>query len=425
MFEDLTDTDRENIRQYLAGIEALEAREPERLSAEVWDEVSPSLQRGEIPEKYRDRIGACPITEGQQTTAGYYDIVREAWNAECSALWDKYRDSISRVLISALKSAKDEEAKSVSIKVLDLLNDFVNFVEPPTIKVTAKRVDKLEYPVDKVNSVVWESEKYNVGQLIKIALERRGAGKQVNIFYSINFDAIEENENVTISKQLLPFDKRVYIAASALFNAGNEYFSVTQLHRVMGNTSSPTAAQVQRINDSITKLSSAKIFIDNSQEIAAKYKYPFFKYDSNLLPMERVTRVEINGQVVEAAIHLYREPPLITFARERKQVTTVPAKLLQSPISKTDANLQLEDYLLGRISREARSKTSARFLFKTIFENAGISTAKQKQRAPEKIEKYLKYYKQCDYIKDFIMGADGVTVFFKEQALTSDFLSSN
>ena len=78
-----------------------------------------------------------------------------------------------------------------------------------------------------------------------------------------------------------------------------------------------------------------------------KYKYNHFRYDAALLPLERMQAI-VNGQTVDSAFHLFREPPLITFAKERKQVTTIERKVLQTPISKTNQNLLIEDYLLER-----------------------------------------------------------------------------
>ena len=63
MAEKLTKKDLAELQAYQAAIREWKGREPERLSAEVWDEVWPSLQKGVIPEEYRDRIGSNPITE--------------------------------------------------------------------------------------------------------------------------------------------------------------------------------------------------------------------------------------------------------------------------------------------------------------------------------------------------------------------------
>ena len=134
-------------------------------------------------------------------------------------------------------------------------------------------------------------------------------------------------------------------------------------------------------------------------------------YDASLLPFERISAY-INGQLTESAIHLFREPPLVSFARERNQITTISRQLLESPINKTDANLLLEDYLIERIGRMKNTKSNAplKMLFKTIYEKCAITTAKQKQRAPEKIRRYLDHYKKCGWIKGYKEDTDGIKI---------------
>jgi hypothetical protein len=160
-------------------------------------------------------------------------------------------------------------------------------------------------------------------------------------------------------------------------------------------------------------MTGAKILFDNKAEVDALDGYPHFKYDGPLLPFERITAI-VGGQISEGAIKLFREPPLMSFAKQRHQVTTIDVKLLQSPISKTDANLLIDDYLIERISKAKKGKgSSCKILFKTLYERTNITTKKQKQRAPEKIIKYLNYYQQQEFIKRYTMQPDGIIVYFE------------
>ena len=179
----------------------------------------------------------------------------------------------------------------------------------------------------------------------------------------------------------------------------------------MGNEGKPSNVQVQKIYNAVSKMTGARISVDNTQE-ADSYKYPRFVYEGTLLPMERGA-VIVNGQLADAAIHIFREPPLITFARKRMQITTVELKLLQSPVSKTDANLQIDDYLIERIAKAKNGKgKSCRILYKTLYERTSITTKKQRARAQEKIKRYLDHYKQCGFITGYSMKADGLTVHY-------------
>lgn len=274
--------------------------------------------------------------------------------------------------------------------------------------ITATRAEIIEYPLDNVNSKIWTLLEKDTGGQIALKAEKTGSERELNIYYAINFD--ELGEDISITKRLTPFDKRVYIAVSALFNAGNKTVTLTQIYYAMGYTGKPGKSDLERINSAITKMNGAKIYVNNEQEAAA-YKYNKFIYDGSLLPLERGTAL-INGQLSDAAIHLFREPPVISFAKQRKQITTINVRLLQSPISKTDANLLLEDYLIDRIAKAKNGKGQRRILFKTLWEKAGASTVKQRQRMPAKVERYLKHYQACGMIQAYTIEPDGITFYF-------------
>lgn len=277
---------------------------------------------------------------------------------------------------------------------------------------TAKRAVNIEFPVDKVNSTMWNMlQEARGGQLTMwpIKAEKDGSEKELNIIYGIDFSDLEA-AGVKITKRLLPFDKRVYIAISALFNSGNNVISLTQIFFAMGNTGRPAAYQIQKIQDSITKMSGARVLVDNTQEVTV-YKYPRFKYDGPLLPIERATAI-VNGQIADAAIHIFREPPVMTFAKQRRQITTITVKALQSPISKTDANLLIDDYLLERIAHAKNGRQPKKILYSKLYEAAQITTKKQRERAPEKIKTYLEHYKACGLISRYTMLKDGIQLDF-------------
>lgn len=292
-------------------------------------------------------------------------------------------------------------------------------------KASIRRADISEYPLDKVNNNVWNMlQKTSADGQLSFGwdLEELGAGvpfdmkpdqpdKQAYAIYSINFDELEElGDSLKISKWLAPFDKRVYIAISALFNAGNEIITLTQIHYALGYDKRPNDKQLARINEAVEKMHRAYITITNEQENKVLPNYPLYEYKGYLLPIESITAT-VNGKLSERAIKIYREPPLMTFAKKRKQVTTITIKLLQSPISKTDGNLAIEDYLLERISREAnKGRKDMRILFSTMYERLHITKRVDKTRAPKKVSTYLEYYKCQGFIKDYEAQKDGVLI---------------
>ena len=73
--------------------------------------------------------------------------------------------------------------------------------------------------------------------------------------------------------------------------------------------------------------------------------------------------------------------------------------------------------MIYRIARIKNGKQKNKILLSTIYENSGITTIKQKQRAPAKIKQLLDHYVKCGFIKgyspeklDDLKKIDGVTI---------------
>ena len=303
----------------------------------------------------------------------------------------------------------DMLAAWAAMKAARVIQEATATQDPASIdRVNVIPVDRLTYPLDKVNSKIWSLLETDTRGQLRIRAEKLGSKKEINILYSIDFDALGSNARIT--KKLTQFDKRVYIAVAGLFNAGNSVITLRQIHLAMGGTGRASANQRQKISAAVHKMHGAMISIDNAIE-AGTYNYPKFVYTGSLLPIERIRKI-VNGNVVEEAIHLFREPPAMTFARQRGQITTIPVRLLNSHVSMTDTNLAIEDYLLDRISHAKKGKGQSKILYRTICDKAGAVTAKQRQRVPEKVKEYLTHYVKCGYIASFAETSDGVTVAF-------------
>lgn len=280
-----------------------------------------------------------------------------------------------------------------------------------TDKVTtqAKRTENLDFPLDKVNSEVWGLLESDTQGQIGLNMAKKNSDEQLLTYYSINFDELASLENVKITKRLTAFDKMTYIAAAALFNAGNEWITATQIYYLMGNdrNKNPSAAQLDKILAGVRKMHSAGIYVNNTQE-AKKYNYPVFQYEGSLFPLEIVTAT-VNGKTTGAAIHLLREPPLMTFAKERKQVTKINTRLLTAPISKTESHLAIQDYLLERIARAKHDgKKQERILFSKIAEKTNNTEAKR-SRVQDAVKTYMQHFKAEAWITDFTTDKDGIT----------------
>lgn len=284
------------------------------------------------------------------------------------------------------------------------------------VKVEKKRSPATVIPVDKINRNVWKGiEETDPNGQINFQFLTGKQGKKYRgieplVTYSLDFSSLEES--LPIVKKLTSFDKRVMVAVGALFNAGNSTITLTDIYHKMGNaeTKRPNSTDLKKINESLTKQLKAHLKIDNYEEERAGLKYPRFKYDSTLLQFERVT-AEIDGKITEGAIHFFREPPLLSFAKGRGQITTVKNAVLESPLPKTDKNLKIDDYLIEEISFMKVNKAfSNKILFSTLFEACGLVGDKNPARIKDTIKEYLTHYKKTAFIKNFEIKKDYILI---------------
>lgn len=279
------------------------------------------------------------------------------------------------------------------------------------IKQNVVNIDALEHPLDKINSNIWRmfEESPNGQEQFLINTGNNEKQDTVNTLVAINFE-----DDTKLSKSLTPFDKRVFTAAASLYTAGNKVITDTLIYKNMGFTGKPSQNQIENIHNSITKLMRTQILIDNTEE-AAKYKYDLIRYEGALLPIVRKTGI-INGKPVSGAIFFNGVPMLMEYSRRRGQITTIPLIVYQSSeISKTADNLAIEDYLIERIAHIKSGRGNPRILYETLFEKANVKTKMQKQRAPEKIKKYLSHYKKTGFIDGYTADAKGVTIVFTDK----------
>lgn len=289
--------------------------------------------------------------------------------------------------------------------IAELYSDQSNTLLIP--RIGGRKIKALDLPLDKPNSRIWNMLTETTGGQLKLAFatEKAGSKKEVSILYSIDFDELKD---ARITKALEPFDKRVYIAVAALFNAGNTLITIPQIYNAMGYNGTPGKFDREKINTSITKMAAAKIFVDNAEEVNAGYKYPLYQYEGYLLPLERVNAI-VNGDLVESVIRPFREPPMITLARGRKQITTIDRKLLTTPVNKNNTNIAFEDCIMARIIKARSGKGTKRILYNTLYKEAHLTTSKQQTRAKAPLKKILDYYVECAFISSYTMDGEGIT----------------
>lgn len=313
-----------------------------------------------------------------------------------------------------------EYLEHISLAIESTLSEVNRRLHIDDIKsVTTNDVVKLIYPIDRVNRKIWDLQEIISNEELKIGMESdedEKKGKQINLYFTFDFDQIEKE--IEAVNRLIPYDKRVYIAVSGEFEAGNHTTSLTNIYRSMGYTGRPGATDLERISDSLTKMSLIQITVDNKEE-ARVYNYPRFRYKGQMLPIERIEAI-VDGNILDASVHLFREPPLYTFAKERNHISTIEIDVLQSPISKTKSNLMLEDYILDRFLKARHGNANPRVLYTTLHKHLSIdkTTSAGKKaiaRLPDKVTKLLDHYVNTGFISGYSTDTRGIKASFRQE----------
>ena len=219
------------------------------------------------------------------------------------------------------------------------------------------------------------------------------------------------------------FDWSVHDAINSIYHNGCDIMSIPMIIRTMsGNLHlKPSEKQVERVLSIVKRLLSTGIDIVYDEEAEA---YLFddegdgYHYFGTLISGEITTAI-INGKIVESCLHLHREPILATLARKKKQISTIDMRMLNAPISMSEENIVLRNYLLSRIEQSRHSKQQALLSRRTIvlevvYKVFHVSRNEytRKSRFREKIEILLTYWKTEKFIFDYVLTDEKIFIAF-------------
>lgn len=206
-------------------------------------------------------------------------------------------------------------------------------------------------------------------------------------------------------KGFTSLDKEVHDAVVSLYAAGNKVFSPAMVYRTMaGKVDSAFVPQekLREVTASIYKCMSSIITIDASEE-ASVYGLDAM-YSQNLIYAKAVT-LKTKGWEVNAFM-LIDEPVLYKYAQLKRQVFSVPLRVLDTPPSKTNDVIVLQGYLVRVVEvlrRSVRSKAAGTILYSSLYELLDCQNAtKQKLlRIRGHVKAILDYWVEIGYIAGY------------------------
>lgn len=299
-------------------------------------------------------------------------------------------------------------------------------------QVEASATTSLNTPLDRYNFLTWDNFKETGGQIafdMRSELDKRKDKPVIHTLYSLTFG---DEPGIKFTKELDHFDRRLYQAVDSIYLDAN-IMTDEDISLAMGGSRNPSESRRRKINNSLTKLGSARIYINNREEAEA-YNYPSAEYDENILSFTRISGVHSSNGHKVRAINLLKRPILMAIADERNQMSKVPIEVLQSGVPQTERNLRIEDYLLNRILREKnelnrlleaqnrkytqgrqakiRKQKSLTITLDKFYDRVGVSDkgSTVKKRAKDAAEKYLTHYKKVDYIAGYKFEKDKIII---------------
>lgn len=373
-----------------------------------------SLERlnGKYPQQTIDRYGKDLLPVKRRAVVMFFTLHSDMDPADTSTLTADQLTEVQRIYIDLDEFLTDRDAPGREQEAgFFFMRNWLLSTQDQTRqnapRVVAKRTKETVYPLDKVSLTIWnDMDSDSLSEMI-IGTEKRGSQQEANILVNLNFDELETFFPAV--KRLTAYDKRVYIAVGSLYRAGNRIVSATQIYHALGFGGVPSAASLKRLNDSLTKMGMIRLFLDNTQETIVNRGYPLFKYDAQLLPFERLSAY-INGKYCDSAIHVLKTPPLLEFSEERKQIISLPMKVLGVPLNHTDSELLLENYFLDAVARIKSSHRNRKVLFDTLFSACKSEGKKDRHNIRKKAEAILTHYVKVGFISGFDVTTDGYII---------------
>lgn len=221
------------------------------------------------------------------------------------------------------------------------------------------------------------------------------------------------NDDDNILQEINGFDRDVYFAVCNLYWVGQDNYTYNQIARTMGYRSNVGKVYREKLINSLLKLATTWVLIDNSNEVKVfKEREPVKKY----APLLQISFVEffVKGQLTQG-IEINDEPHLFAFAYERGNFATVPIKALECQASKSNMTSDIQYYLVTHISwlnnlAAKRKPYNPQLKLSTIWDNCHITTRKQQTQQKAKLKDILEPFKTSNYIKGYEIDDDYITI---------------
>lgn len=235
----------------------------------------------------------------------------------------------------------------------------------------------------------------------------------LNKFPVINKVSLSYNEEVVVGR-LTSFDKEV-IDAVATLAPYTDIMSATSIFQIIAGKINAKVSKEQRekVNESMEKCRQYIVKIDLTSAYLKhspqeEGNITSLKYSGSLISFESVDKTSKNGS--NYFYHILNIPPLFRIAESMGKISIFPLELLNTPVNKSEQAIIVQAYLIKEIDSIKKKEIKNIIFWKSIFEIAEIDTVNQRYamtRVKTYILKILEYWKEKEFIKDYMEEKDG------------------
>ncbi len=397
-----------------------EMREPQILE-EFLESVTPGKVRKALPS-----LSMSPQEEAALTyTREELRALRSGLEEEKAAARKARRDRAGRFLSSLNNEQLLTIAEAIAPKKLP---------SEDMPKGTASRVKGYVTTKDVLSKAVF-GEPIKSGKIAELVRKTPGAlplwttGAGKNKKTVVVYTRLEPDEEalkaagITIGKSLSICAREVFGALLSHYFAGNTILSLGMVGKIIfnvRNSNDLTEAQAKYIYNGATEVFGTLLFVDTMQqkktaagEVDSRYTTLYETQKIKLKRLEqvfpgRITAAEINGNVAEVAIELFRLPILYRLQDElaKGHILRAPIEMMEIPGRTDEDIITLRGYLMRRIDAMKRGNLSRMIIYKNILDEVGIDPANRAQRnrrssIQNKVDRILTYWAEIGIIHGY------------------------
>lgn len=227
---------------------------------------------------------------------------------------------------------------------------------------------------------------------------------------TLSFDHGTEGA-VTCSRALTNFDREVIDAVSSLATT-TQIMTAAMIFRVItGKNKSTTVNKEQklRVEESMNRCARCQVTIDISKEVTEHPSFQGSQEDQTWFLENAISFRAIKHQSHKGTTIYYKitsMPPFYRFAAKLGKVSVIPFSLLASPVSKTDATIAIQSYLLREIAHmkldaEVLPEICWQTIYKIAEQEGKTPSATEKHRIRDNVHRILEFWIEEGFIYEF------------------------